>query len=437
MIIGISMGVETCQILGQFLHNLLDWPDGNIWSGVGQPTKLLTSRPDHLWPELWKSMGQHAKLKEKQKWAEAKIHLDNARKLRGICFIDRKTRNSKKPSRTRVRIVKNCGSGGSNKIKTKLARVFWKLMNPPECVWETLHHQITKTILQEKVRIHCNITIWCTNLFLCLKLWKFQQQKQRWTRNGKIGENFGVELGESQKVRNRWSRKQGRRALQFILHHWWTYVIWKMLNWTKNSKNTKVELFSEVILHKTIQDLMQFSPNKDLQHFKWQPPRSWISSPDCQEVMDNSRRGICLHPSVVFTRMSEHGPPNPQLLSTPITSPSAAAARGAGVELHGSASLYHCWYVDKTHPRDYSFRGTGQCQHCLQKGAQSWTRVIRVPCAPGARGANGFICMFLCHYPITKRPSTMFPPTSSSCSGRASLVSSVKTGYISRSSVSG
>ena len=28
---------------------------------------------------------------------------------------------------------------------------------------------------------------------------KFQQQKQRWTRNGKIEENFGVELGESQK----------------------------------------------------------------------------------------------------------------------------------------------------------------------------------------------------------------------------------------------
>ena len=36
---------------------------------------------------------------------------------------------------------------------------------------------------------------------------------------GKIGENFGVELDESQKVRNRWSRKQGRWALQFILHH--------------------------------------------------------------------------------------------------------------------------------------------------------------------------------------------------------------------------
>ena len=33
-------------------------------------------------------MGKHAKLKEKQKWADEKIHLDNARKLRGIWFID-------------------------------------------------------------------------------------------------------------------------------------------------------------------------------------------------------------------------------------------------------------------------------------------------------------------------------------------------------------
>ena len=57
-------------------------------------------------------------------------------------------------------------------------------MNPPECVWETLFHQITKTILQEKVKIHYNITIWFTNLFLCLKLGKFLQRKQRWTRNG-------------------------------------------------------------------------------------------------------------------------------------------------------------------------------------------------------------------------------------------------------------
>ena len=33
-------------------------------------------------------MGKHAKLKEKQKWSEERIHLENDRKLRGIYFID-------------------------------------------------------------------------------------------------------------------------------------------------------------------------------------------------------------------------------------------------------------------------------------------------------------------------------------------------------------
>ena len=42
-------------------------PDGYMWSGWRLTRKQLTSRPDHLWPELWKSMGKHAKLKEKQK----------------------------------------------------------------------------------------------------------------------------------------------------------------------------------------------------------------------------------------------------------------------------------------------------------------------------------------------------------------------------------
>ena len=59
-----------------------------MWSGERLTRKQLTSRPDYLWPELWKSMGKHAKLKEKQKWSNEKLHLDNARKLRGIYFID-------------------------------------------------------------------------------------------------------------------------------------------------------------------------------------------------------------------------------------------------------------------------------------------------------------------------------------------------------------
>ena len=109
-------------------------PDGYMWSGERLTRKQLTSRQDHLWPELWKSMGKHAKLKEKQKWSEEKLHLENARKLRGIYFIDPEDtefketiKNTRKMLETSVapampcKIVKNCGSGASNKIKTKLA----------------------------------------------------------------------------------------------------------------------------------------------------------------------------------------------------------------------------------------------------------------------------------------------------------------------------
>ena len=79
-------------------------------------------------------MGKHAKLKEKQKWSEEKLHLENARKLRGTYVIDPEdtefketTKNARKKLETSVapampcKIMKNCGSGVSNKIQTKLA----------------------------------------------------------------------------------------------------------------------------------------------------------------------------------------------------------------------------------------------------------------------------------------------------------------------------
>ena len=59
-----------------------------MWFGWILTRKQLTSRPDHFGPEMLKTMGKNAKLKEKQKWSHEKLHLENARKLRGIYFID-------------------------------------------------------------------------------------------------------------------------------------------------------------------------------------------------------------------------------------------------------------------------------------------------------------------------------------------------------------
>ena len=129
------------------------------------------------------SMGKHAKLKEKQKWSNEKLHLENAQKLRGIYFIDPEDKefketikNARKKLETSIapavpcKFMKICGSDGSNKIKKQNLRVFWKLMNLRECVWEIRYRIIIKTILQEKEKIQYSTTIWFTNLFLCLKL---------------------------------------------------------------------------------------------------------------------------------------------------------------------------------------------------------------------------------------------------------------------------
>ena len=66
-------------------------------------------------------------------------------------------------------------------------------MNPPECVWDILNLIITKTILQEKVRIHCSIITWFTKFIPVPQAMKIPAAKaavdKEWE---KIGENFGV-----------------------------------------------------------------------------------------------------------------------------------------------------------------------------------------------------------------------------------------------------
>ena len=90
-----------------------------------------------------------------------------------------RTRNSKKPSRMLARNwsrhwlplcfarqarTVSMGWPVVNPMRSNQnLRVFWKPVNPQDCVRETLYRIIMKTILQEEERIHYNITIWHTN----------------------------------------------------------------------------------------------------------------------------------------------------------------------------------------------------------------------------------------------------------------------------------
>ena len=84
------MEFDNCQTTGFTRFTVLNVkpPDGYTWSGERLTTKQTTSRPDTLWPEIWKDMSDASKRNEKQKWADEKTKLDNARKLRGIYFIN-------------------------------------------------------------------------------------------------------------------------------------------------------------------------------------------------------------------------------------------------------------------------------------------------------------------------------------------------------------
>ena len=63
-------------------------PKGCLWSGERLTKIQTTSRPDHIWRDPWTRIGKNAQTREKQEWAIEKPKVNNARRLRGIDFID-------------------------------------------------------------------------------------------------------------------------------------------------------------------------------------------------------------------------------------------------------------------------------------------------------------------------------------------------------------
>ena len=166
-------------------------PNGYMWSGERLTRKQLTSRPDHLWPELWTKLGRNVKLKERQKWSHEKPMLDNGR--RGIHFIDLEDmefketiKNARRNLETPMAPAMPCKTSKKSKhgeTRSKTDDFKWKfacILEASESTRMRMEESLPKyqrTILQEKEIIHCSLTIWYTNLFLCLKQWRYPQQK--------------------------------------------------------------------------------------------------------------------------------------------------------------------------------------------------------------------------------------------------------------------
>ena len=130
-------------------------PEGYMWSGWRLTNRQVTSRPDHLWPELWRRMARNAKLRENHKRAIEKPKLDHARRLRGIHFIDPEDRKFKEISlrmqeeNWKHHLLQPClarlarttsmeGPVGRLMISSLNLRVSWKPVNPQEYVWKSV-----------------------------------------------------------------------------------------------------------------------------------------------------------------------------------------------------------------------------------------------------------------------------------------------------------
>ena len=102
-----------------------------------------------------------------------KPKLDNARRLRGIYFIDPEDKefkeiikNARRKLETPMAPAMPCKTCKKSKHGDTLSKindfkknlsVSWKPVNPQECVWVNLYQNIMRTILEGKGTIHCNI----------------------------------------------------------------------------------------------------------------------------------------------------------------------------------------------------------------------------------------------------------------------------------------
>ena len=141
-------------------------PDGYVWSRERLTKRQATSRPDHLWPELWIKMGRNAELKERQNGPMKNRNSIMPEDYEEFTTLTLRTRNSKKPVRMLARDWKHrwllpCLARQARKVSMGRSvvrllvsslklRVSWKPVNPQDCVWKNLYRTIMRTKLQER-----------------------------------------------------------------------------------------------------------------------------------------------------------------------------------------------------------------------------------------------------------------------------------------------
>ena len=238
------MGIELCQIRRQDSGNSRYWLR-HLFQGICGPgerlTKLqATARPDFLWPAREARTG----LSRSQK-------VDNARKLRGIYFMDPEDEEYKETLKyarkkldtlleaaipwkmeTRKRFSEQretVASGDTHAHKKTMYALYCgssRIYKEAFVVYSS--REIMTTTSQRKDSILWLITIWCINLFNVPSDENSGCEGCSEKRMREAREDPCVADGWSEKQKGCYSWSTKREKGKTPLLHWWTFVISRM-----------------------------------------------------------------------------------------------------------------------------------------------------------------------------------------------------------------
>ena len=143
-------------------------PKGYMWSGERLTEVPTTTRPDHVWPEVWTQIGKSRSESRKQEWAKEKPKRDNACKLKGILRYwsrwQRTFRNSQKNARRKLEIPMAPAMPCKKMAHTSITKVMQSNGNEKEFKtmygWTVKSHESTRQrsrifAVQNWWRSHC------------------------------------------------------------------------------------------------------------------------------------------------------------------------------------------------------------------------------------------------------------------------------------------
>ena len=247
-------------------------PDVYTWSGERLTKKQTTSRPDYLWPEIWKICQKQRNEKKNKNGLSRNQSLITPEDCSVLTSLIQRMKRSKKlwkKARRKLEVpiaaAMPCKIWGGKYRETCRTTEIRKTKYA--CIVEadeSMRKRLERT-LHEDHEVH-NAGKRINSL---PKQWKYQTQKQQWRKNGKNSRKYQHGSSRKSETKMKWSMKQGMRQNRTLC------VVNGYLSsqefgvGTNNFKNTKVESYSEVTLLKMIRDLMQYSLSRDHRHHKW------------------------------------------------------------------------------------------------------------------------------------------------------------------------